>query len=252
MRRCCWWWTTLSGSTRPRWTSSGSSREDWPTTRSRSSSAPGRQSQQTSGRIAKRCIVSPLTARGSESAARSRLPVSPRRGDARAAILAQAGGNPLGLAELTRAVAADPDAAVGWRDRALALTERLRQSFTASALSLSGANPACSPARGGRRQHRAEPEPPQRIAGRARRCLAVRASRRAHRPIRRLGHLLSSADPQRDLPVRLPRGPLRRPSARWPRRCTISPNDRPGTWPRPPPVPDEALAKRLGVDCRGG
>jgi DNA-binding CsgD family transcriptional regulator len=57
----------------------------------------------------------------------------PPAGDARAAILAQAAGNPLGLAELTRAVAADPDAAVGWRDRALALTERLRQSFTASA-----------------------------------------------------------------------------------------------------------------------
>jgi DNA-binding CsgD family transcriptional regulator/tetratricopeptide (TPR) repeat protein len=61
----------------------------------------------------------------------------PPAGDARAAILAQAAGNPLGLVELTRAVAADPDAAVDWRDRALALTERLRQSFTASALSLS-------------------------------------------------------------------------------------------------------------------
>ena len=64
------------------------------------------------------------------------LPLPPA-GDARAAILAQAAGNPLGLVELTRAVAADPAAVAGWRGRALALTERLRQSFTASALSLS-------------------------------------------------------------------------------------------------------------------
>jgi DNA-binding CsgD family transcriptional regulator len=60
----------------------------------------------------------------------------PPAGDARAAILAQAAGNPLGLVELTRAVAANPDAADGWGDRALTLTERLRQSFTASVLSL--------------------------------------------------------------------------------------------------------------------
>ena len=61
----------------------------------------------------------------------------PPAGDARAAILGQAAGNPLGLVELTRAVGADPAAAVGWRGRSLALTERLRQSFTASALMLS-------------------------------------------------------------------------------------------------------------------
>ncbi|HEX2820274.1 MAG TPA: AAA family ATPase [Streptosporangiaceae bacterium] len=61
----------------------------------------------------------------------------PPAGDARAAILDQAAGNPLGLVELTRAVAADATAAVGWRGRALALTDRLRQSFTASALMLS-------------------------------------------------------------------------------------------------------------------
>ena len=60
----------------------------------------------------------------------------PPAGDARAAILDQAAGNPLGLVELTRAVAADPAAAVGWRGRDLVLTERLRQSFTASALTL--------------------------------------------------------------------------------------------------------------------
>jgi DNA-binding CsgD family transcriptional regulator len=64
------------------------------------------------------------------------LPLPPA-GDARATILDQAAGNPLGLVELTRAVAADPAAAAGWRGRALALTERLRQSFTASALTLS-------------------------------------------------------------------------------------------------------------------
>ena len=62
-------------------------------------------------------------------------PLSPA-GDARAAILDQAAGNPLGLVELTRAITADPAAAVGWRGRDLALTERLRQSFTASALTL--------------------------------------------------------------------------------------------------------------------
>ena len=61
----------------------------------------------------------------------------PPAGDARAAILGQAAGNPLGLVELTRAVGADPAAAVGWRGRTLALTERLQQSFTASALMLS-------------------------------------------------------------------------------------------------------------------
>jgi ATP/maltotriose-dependent transcriptional regulator MalT len=49
----------------------------------------------------------------------------PPAGEGRAAILDQAAGNPLGLVELTRAVAADPAAAVGWRARALALTERL-------------------------------------------------------------------------------------------------------------------------------
>src|SRR6202012_3197383 len=49
---------------------------------------------------------------------------------------AQSAGNPLGLVELTRAAAADPDAAAGRQDRALDLTERLRRSFTASALSL--------------------------------------------------------------------------------------------------------------------
>ena len=57
-------------------------------------------------------------------------------GDARAAILEQAAGNPLGLVELNRAVAEDPAAAAGWRGRDLALTERLRHSFTASALTL--------------------------------------------------------------------------------------------------------------------
>ncbi len=61
----------------------------------------------------------------------------PPAGDARAAILGQAAGNPLGLVELARAVGADPAAAIGWRGRTLALTERLRQSFTASALTLS-------------------------------------------------------------------------------------------------------------------
>jgi DNA-binding CsgD family transcriptional regulator len=60
----------------------------------------------------------------------------PPKGEARAAILAQAGGNPLGLVELTRAAAANPGAAADWHRGALALTDRLRQSFTASARSL--------------------------------------------------------------------------------------------------------------------
>jgi len=64
------------------------------------------------------------------------LPLPPA-GDARAAILDQAAGNPLGLVELTRSAAADPAAAVAGRGRTLALTERLRQSFTASLLTLS-------------------------------------------------------------------------------------------------------------------
>jgi DNA-binding CsgD family transcriptional regulator len=57
-------------------------------------------------------------------------------GGTRAVILEQAAGNPLGLVELTRAAAADPAAAAGWSGRSLPLTERLRQSFTASARTL--------------------------------------------------------------------------------------------------------------------
>jgi DNA-binding CsgD family transcriptional regulator/tetratricopeptide (TPR) repeat protein len=79
--------------------------------------------------------LSPLTAR--EANQLLDLQSVPPAGDARAAILDQAAGNPLGLVELTRAVAADPAAPVGWRGRTLTLTERLRQSFIASALVLS-------------------------------------------------------------------------------------------------------------------
>jgi DNA-binding CsgD family transcriptional regulator len=78
--------------------------------------------------------LSPLTAR--EANQLLDLQPLPPAGDARAAVLDQAAGNPLGLVELTRAVAAGPAGAVGWRGRGLALTERLRQSFTASALML--------------------------------------------------------------------------------------------------------------------
>jgi DNA-binding CsgD family transcriptional regulator len=60
----------------------------------------------------------------------------PPAGGTRAAVLEQAGGNPLALVELARAAAADPAAAAGWHGQALPLTERLRRSFTASALAL--------------------------------------------------------------------------------------------------------------------
>jgi DNA-binding CsgD family transcriptional regulator len=60
----------------------------------------------------------------------------PPTGGTRAAVLEQAAGNPLALVELARAAAADPAAAAGWHGQALLLTERLRLSFTASALAL--------------------------------------------------------------------------------------------------------------------
>ena len=78
--------------------------------------------------------LSPLTA--AEANRLLDLQPLPPAGDARAAVLEQAAGNPLGLVELTRVVATDPAAAVGWRGRDLTLTERLRRSFTASALTL--------------------------------------------------------------------------------------------------------------------
>jgi DNA-binding CsgD family transcriptional regulator len=64
------------------------------------------------------------------------LQPAPPTGGTRAVILEQAAGNPLALAELTRAAAADPAAAAAWTGQALPLTERLRWSFTASALAL--------------------------------------------------------------------------------------------------------------------
>jgi len=64
------------------------------------------------------------------------LQPTPPAGGTRAVILEQAEGNPLALVELTRAAAADPAATAGWRGQALPLTERLRRSFTASALAL--------------------------------------------------------------------------------------------------------------------
>ena len=60
----------------------------------------------------------------------------PPAGGTRAAVLEQAGGNPLALVELARAAAADPAAAAGWPGQGLPLTERLQRSFTASALAL--------------------------------------------------------------------------------------------------------------------
>lgn len=60
----------------------------------------------------------------------------PPAGGTRAAVLEQAGGNPLALVELARVAAADPAAAAGWHSQALPLTERLQRSFTASALAL--------------------------------------------------------------------------------------------------------------------
>jgi DNA-binding CsgD family transcriptional regulator len=60
----------------------------------------------------------------------------PPAGGTRAAVLEQAGGNPLALVELARAAAADPAAAAAWRGQGLPLTERLQRSFTASALAL--------------------------------------------------------------------------------------------------------------------
>jgi DNA-binding CsgD family transcriptional regulator len=64
------------------------------------------------------------------------LQPTPPTGGTRAAVLEQAAGNPLALVELSRAAAADPAAAAGWHGQALPLTERLRRSFTASALAL--------------------------------------------------------------------------------------------------------------------
>jgi DNA-binding CsgD family transcriptional regulator len=64
------------------------------------------------------------------------LQPAPPAGGTRAVILEQAAGNPLALAELSRAAAADPAAAAGWPGQALPLTERLQRSFTASALAL--------------------------------------------------------------------------------------------------------------------
>jgi DNA-binding CsgD family transcriptional regulator len=60
----------------------------------------------------------------------------PPDGTIRAMVLEQAGGNPLALVELARAVAADPAAAAAWHGQGLPLTERLRRSFTASARGL--------------------------------------------------------------------------------------------------------------------
>jgi len=57
-------------------------------------------------------------------------------GRVRAAILKQADGNPLALVELARVAAGDPAAAIAWQDRPMPLSERLRQSFSASARAL--------------------------------------------------------------------------------------------------------------------
>jgi DNA-binding CsgD family transcriptional regulator len=76
----------------------------------------------------------PLTAREANQLL-DRQPAAPA-GETRTAILEQAAGNPLGLVELTRAAAAAPAGAAGWSGRTLPLTERLRQSFTASARTL--------------------------------------------------------------------------------------------------------------------
>ena len=160
----------------------------------------------------------------------------PPAGDARAAILGQAEGNPLGLVELARAVAADPAAAVSWRGRALTLTERLRQSFTASALMLS------------EQTHRAlllaaaddntelnlsylsgslgvpaDAWQPAQAAG----LIAVSGgSATFSHPLIRSA-IYQGASPQ----------PAPPRTARWQRHYSSSPNGRPGSWPRPPPGP---------------
>jgi len=54
----------------------------------------------------------------------------PPRGQARAQVLAQAGGNPMALIELAKVIAADPGASRRWAAEPLPLTDRLRAVIT--------------------------------------------------------------------------------------------------------------------------
>src|SRR6516225_8194918 len=62
----------------------------------------------------------------------------PPRGRAREQVLTQAAGNPLALIELSKVIAADPDAGRRWADEALPLTDQLTAIMTARYTALPG------------------------------------------------------------------------------------------------------------------
>ena len=77
-----------------------------------------------------RLVLEPISPRES-SALLNRLG-TPLRGRDRQAVLTQAGGNPLALIELARAVSATPSAALRWAAAPLALTDRLYEVYGTS------------------------------------------------------------------------------------------------------------------------